>query len=167
MTLVIFNEIDFFKFFLKISPVIYRYQWSSYFRVMLLDNVYHGERNMLRKTALLLTIPCAIFPILLAVFGMMQPAGYPLFFSYDRLFFGAIYLTYGLGLYFSFLRHRRFYPFLVFGLHVGSLVSLHKYPAEQWLAYVVLLSIIFTSLVNQYYRVGVVYCGEDCELEKL
>jgi hypothetical protein len=134
---------------------------------MLLDQIYHGERNWFRKTTLLLTIPCAIFPILLAVFGMMQPEGSPLFFAHDKILFAGIYLLYGAGLLFSFLRHRRLVPFFIFALHIGSLAALHAFPVQDWIAYIVLLSIIFTSLANQYYRVGVVYCGEECELDNL
>lgn len=116
----------------------------------------------LRKAALLITIPCAIFPILMAAYGMIQPEGEELLFRYDRLFFGIIYLLYGYGLYLSWQVHRKLTPALVFIVHLVAVVLLAIYPRQDWLAYVVLVGLIATSLVNQYYRLGIWGCDDSC-----
>jgi hypothetical protein len=135
---------------------------------MTTDQIFHEERNALRKVGLLLTIPCAILPMLAASMGLMQPGNEPLFFAGDKLLFGIIYLFYAAGLWFSWKKHRNAFAAILFILHLSFQFLLLKQPLSEWIPYVVISSIILTSVVNQYYRVGTIACkNETCTYEQL
>jgi len=129
---------------------------------MVLDTLFHSERNKLKKIALLLTIPCAIFPILAAVSGMMTAFSSPLIFKYDYWLFGLIYCFYTAGLFFSWRAHKKIYPFLIFLVHLSSVFYYSWKNDPDWMPYVAIVTIILTSLINQYYRVGSFEC-QECE----
>lgn len=128
------------------------------------DSVFYFERNLFKKTALLLTIPCAIQPILLAVIGMMSLSTTPLLFQYDYLIFGCIYSVYFYGLYLSWQVHFKILPFGLFGIHLISIFLFNTNNEPEWLGYLSIISIMATSISNQYFRLGTIACNDDCKI---
>lgn len=129
---------------------------------MLLDTIFYSEKNLLRKIALLVTIPCAVLPIMMATAGLMSAAIKPILFQYDFVLFCLVYIIYGYGLIISYKLHRVIYPLLVFLIHVCSILFFVFEFRANWLGYLSIGSIMATSLTNQYYRIGSVACNEDC-----
>ncbi len=109
---------------------------------------------------MLITIPCAILPIMMATGGMLSIPFSPLLFRYDFLLFSVVYVTYSAGLYFSWQQHHRLIPFLVFIVHACALAGFVFIAHPEWLSYLSILSIMATSLSNQYYRTGSTACAE-------
>jgi hypothetical protein len=129
---------------------------------MFKDFIFHSERNLLRKLALLLTIPCAILPIIFSTAGLMSGHIQPMLFSGDYVLFGFVYLLYFYGLLVSFRAHRKIIPYLIFALHVCLMVVFTRGAKENWWAYLSIVSSMATSVVNQYYRIGSIVCNDDC-----
>lgn len=125
------------------------------------DHSFHREKQPLTKIAYLLTIPCAIVPIIIAAAGLMYAFREPLFFAYDFLLFIAVYLVYAYGLFRSWKTHRKLGPGLVFLTHLAALGSFSFAGEPEWLGYFVVVSIMATSIVNQYFRYGSLDCA-DC-----
>ncbi|HVM88817.1 MAG TPA: MerC domain-containing protein [Puia sp.] len=132
-----------------------------YFHFMVVDSLFYLEKNWFRKISLLITIPCAILPMLMAVSGLMTAFSSPLFFKHDYLLFAAVYLVYASGLYFSWQAHKKIYPILIFLAHLAGVFIAIKEPNSAWLPYFAIITLILTSVVNQYYRVGSFEC-KDC-----
>lgn len=128
---------------------------------MITDSLFHTERNPLRKIAMLLTIPCAILLIMVASAGVMSIPFKPLFFENDFVLFGIVYLLYGYGLFLSFKVHRNLMPFLFFISHIAVILIYIFQRQAAWIGYVSIISIMLTSVSNQYYRTGSIEC-KDC-----
>lgn len=128
------------------------------------DSTFYDERNLFRKAALFLTTPCAIQPILLSVMGMMSLSINPLLFQYDYLIFALIYSAYFYGLYLSWQVHSKIIPFGLFGIHLISVSLFNIIDQPEWLGYVSIISIMATSISNQYFRLGTIACNEDCKI---
>lgn len=127
---------------------------------MITDSLFHTEKKPLKKMALLFTIPCAILPILIATSGLMSVPFSPLFFKYDFIIFTGLYCVYSYGLLLSWYLHRRPLPFLIFTLHLIALISYIFFSQAGWLGYAALISIMATSISNQYFRAGSFDCKE-------
>ena len=127
---------------------------------MVTDHLFYSEKKPFRKIALLFTIPCAIVPIMMATAGIMSIPFSPLFFKYDFILWGMVYFIYTYGLFISWLIHRNWLPFLVFVVHLTFLFFFVFWVQEDWLAYAAIVSIIATSLSNQYFRLGSFECHE-------
>jgi hypothetical protein len=125
---------------------------------MITDNVFHTERRVFRKVALLLTIPCAILPMMMASAGLMSIPFEPMFFRYDWLLWLSVYGIYASGLYFSWQHHKKFIPGILFLLHVACLCFYLCAGQMDLFGYTTILSIIITSVFNQYFRVGSLEC---------
>jgi hypothetical protein len=128
---------------------------------MAFDSLFYTERDLLKKAALLFTIPCAILPVLMATAGFLSIPFAPLFFKYDFILFGCIYALYGYGLFASWQTHKSPVPFLVIILHLAVTFIYAFYTPAQWLGYLSVISIIATSASNQYFRMGSFECN-DC-----
>ena len=129
---------------------------------MIQDSVFFLERKVIRKAALLLTIPCAILPIMLATAGLMSKPVSPLLFHRDYILFGLIYGIYFYGLYLSWQTHRKLLPLGLFAMNILSLFAFAFANQAEWLGYLSVMSIMATSVSNQYFRVGSIACNEDC-----
>jgi hypothetical protein len=127
---------------------------------MITDSLFFSEKKPLKKIALLFTIPCAILPAILATAGLMSIPFKPLFFKYDFFVFGASHIVYAYGLFLSWQLHRTCLPFGLFALHLVSLFLYVFLAQVEWVGYVSILSIMGTSLINQYFRVGSLECSE-------
>jgi hypothetical protein len=125
------------------------------------DSLFYIERNLLKKTALLFTIPCAILPVLMATSSFLSIPFTPLFFKYDYILFSCIYLLYGYGLFVSWQAHKSLVPFVIFILHLVITFVYAFYSPIQWLGYLAVITIIATSAANQYFRMGSFECN-DC-----
>jgi hypothetical protein len=123
------------------------------------DISFHAERHPLKKTAVLLTIPCAIAPMLIAASGLMVAWTSPLLFDGDFVLFGIIYAMYIYGLILSYRVHRNPAPYLVASLHIGSLAAYLFAGQPEWSGYATVCSLMVTSIVNQYYRNGSTECA--------
>lgn len=126
----------------------------------LTDKAFHTESNPFRKIALLLTIPCAILPIIMATGGMMTAFKEPTFFKNDFILFGLVYLIYVYGIVLSWKIHRKIVPFVILLIHLASLFYYSVISPIEFLGYVAVVSIMATSIVNQYYRTGSFECNE-------
>ncbi len=125
------------------------------------DSLFYSERKPVKKIALLLTIPCAIFPILIAAGSIMSiPYGSPMFFKYESVFFGVLYFFYAYGLYLSWQMHRKLLPVAFFVLHLIALFTFAFLAQAEWLGYIPFLSIMAASVSNQYFRTGSFECKE-------
>ncbi len=125
------------------------------------DSIFYSERKTVRKIALLLTIPCAIFPILMAAGSIMSiPGGSPIFFKHEPAFFGVLYFFYAYGLYLSWQKHRKLLPAAFFLLHLAAIFGFVVFAQAEWLGYTCFLSIMSTSVSNQYFRTGSFECKE-------
>jgi hypothetical protein len=122
------------------------------------DKPFHQENQPLRKAALLLTIPCAILPIMMSAAGMMYAGREPVFFRYDGVIFGAVYLLYGYGLVLSWKLHRHWLPPLVFAGHLAALLYFALIDPVEWIGYFTVFSIMVASIINQFFRVGRIDC---------
>lgn len=119
-----------------------------------------ADKTVFGKVALLITVPCAIFPILFSTAGLMTIPFEPLIFENDFIIFLAIYLLYVYGLLLSWFRHKEWLPFFVFVAHT-ILMMLYIFSLQQtWLAYLSIFSIMGTSVANQYFRNGMLECNE-------
>jgi prepilin signal peptidase PulO-like enzyme (type II secretory pathway) len=126
----------------------------------LADNAFHTESNPIRKIALLLTIPCAILPVIMATGGMMTAFNEPTLFKNDFILFGIVYLVYVYGIGLSWKIHRKIVPSAILLLHFASLFYYSVINPLEYLGYAAVVSIMATSIVNQYYRVGSFECNE-------
>lgn len=133
---------------------------------MIIDSLFHRENKPLRKLAFLVTIPCAILPILIATAGFMSIPFEPLFFKNDIYLFSFIYLVYTYGLFLSWQYHRKWTPAILFAIHLISQFAFVKWGQFEWLGYLPIMTIIGTSLLNQYYRVGSLECNDPLECSK-
>jgi hypothetical protein len=122
------------------------------------DTIFHRERHPLRKLAMLLTIPCAILPMLIACSGLMVAWSSPLLFDGDFILFGSAYLLYFYGLLLSLRRHRNPKPLSLALLHLAFLAIYLLAEQPEWSGYLCVLSLMLTSVVNQYYRNEVTGC---------
>lgn len=129
---------------------------------MVTDTLFHTEKQSFRKIALLFTIPCAILPVLFTASVFMSIPFGGILFNGDFILFTPVYIVYGYGLIISRQMHRKTIPFLVFMLHAVSLMLYIFWRQASWLSYSIILTIIATSAVNQYYRFGVFSCTEEC-----
>lgn len=129
---------------------------------MIQDSVFFSEKGTFRKTALLFTIPCAILPIMMAAAGLMSVPFTPLLFQYDYVLFGSVYGVYLYGLYLSWRTHRKLLPFGLFAINLLSVLVFMFGNQAEWLGYSSVISIMATSVTNQYFRAGSVSCNEDC-----
>ncbi|MBS1666969.1 MAG: hypothetical protein JST58_06300 [Bacteroidetes bacterium] len=127
---------------------------------MVIDSIFYSQNKPIKKIALLLTIPCAIVPIMMATAGIMSIPFSPIFFRYDFILFGILYLWYAFGLLLSWRVHRHWIPISFFLCHVGLLFSFDYFKQSDWIAYATIASIIATSLSNQYFRLGSFECTE-------
>jgi hypothetical protein len=127
---------------------------------MATDSHFYSEKEPFKKIALLFTIPCAILPVIMATAGLMSIPFAPLLFKYDFIVFGVLYLVYTYGLFLSWQMHRTWLPFSVFALHLATLVIYIFFVQVEWLGYVSVVSIMGTSICNQYFRVGSFECNE-------
>ena len=128
---------------------------------MIIDNIFHEERRTFRKLALLSTIPCAILPIAMAGAGLMSVPFEPMLFPYDWILWTTIYIVYAWGLYFSWLHHKRLLPAIIFLLHLLSIGMYILSGQPEQAGFMSILSIVITSVANQYFRVGSLEC-EAC-----
>ncbi len=134
---------------------------------MLIDTLFFAEKSPVRKVALLLTIPCAILPILMATATMMAIPFTPMLFKYDVVLFAFVYLLYGFGLFLSWSSHRKAFPILLFILHL-IVLSIYSFSNQfEWLGYTSIISIIATSVSNQYFRMGSADCNECSQCENI
>lgn len=131
---------------------------------MILDTLFYTEKKLARKIAMLVTIPCAILPILVATAGIMSIPFSPLFFHHDYLLFGGIYAVYFFGLFLSWQTHKKWISFALFLVHLSSVFVFIFDDQAEWLAYVSITSIMATSISNQYFRIGSVACDKECGL---
>jgi hypothetical protein len=127
------------------------------------DVQFHAERQPLKKAALLLTIPCAIVPIMIAAAGMMVAWSSPLLFRGDFILYGIAYLLYLYGLLLSYHVHRSLVPFAAVALHLASLATYLLADQPEWSGYTTVFSIMLTSIVNQFYRNGSPDCATCSE----
>lgn len=127
---------------------------------MITDFTFYLEIKLVKKVALLVVIPCAILPIMMAAAGIMSIPFTPFLFKYDFVLFSMLYLIYGYGLYLSWEIHRKVLPFFIFLSHLFVLVAYTFGVQAGWMGYVSVFSIIVTSVSNQYYRVGHGECNE-------
>lgn len=127
------------------------------------DSLFFSENSAFRKIALLSTIPCSIGLMMFASSLIMNSSYRPMFFEYDSLLALPFYLFYTYGLYVSFKLHRKIWPMLLFGLHVLGLIIHQLLIKQDWLVYGVIVSILLTSVWNQYLRTGSAKCnGIEC-----
>lgn len=128
---------------------------------MIFDSVFHNEHAWTRKIALLFTIPCAILPIMMSTAGFMSLPFGPMLFQFDFLLYGLVYLIYGYGLVLSWKTHGKLQPALLFMMHLVFLAYYIIIGQGEWSGYISVFSIIATSVVNQYLRIGNSECA-DC-----
>ena len=123
------------------------------------DNILYAEKNLFKKIALVMTVPCNIFPAMLTVAGFLNiPYGYMLF-PYDTILYGAFGFLYIAGLWFSFRLHKKILP-LLFG--VVNIAAVLYYIWFQQAGVCVVIAIIATmgsSISNQYYRTYTAGCS--------
>lgn len=124
------------------------------------DQSFHAESHPLKKAALLLTIPCAIVPIMIASAGMMVAWSSPLLFSGDFFLYGIAYMLYLYGLLLSYRVHRNLVPFALISLHLACLAIYILAGQPEWSGYATVFSLMLTSIVNQYFRNGSLDCAE-------
>jgi hypothetical protein len=79
--------------------------------------------------------------------------------------FLAIYIIYFFGLIVSWQRHRKAYPLLLFAFHLLFLGYHIFIKPTEWVGYVVVISVMATSILNQYFRIGSIEC-EICEVDQ-
>ncbi|MCU0382017.1 MAG: hypothetical protein MUE58_12585 [Chitinophagaceae bacterium] len=131
---------------------------------MVTDSLFHTEQRRFRKISLLFTVPCAILPVIMASAGLMSIPFEPMFFRYDWLLWLAVYGVYMAGMDFSWLHHRKLVPALLFVAHLVSL-GLYLFAGQiDVFGYTTILSIIITSVSNQFFRVGSFEC-EVCSID--
>ncbi len=129
---------------------------------MIVDTVFYNEKSIFRKTALLVTIPCAILPVLMASSLLMSPWHKPVLFKGDFLLAIPVYVVYLIGLYLSYKKHNKWNPTMLFVLHLVALVAVQQRAYPALMPYVAIFSLILTSVMNQYYRTGSPACDESC-----
>jgi hypothetical protein len=135
---------------------------------MVADNIFYNEKKWFRKFSLLLTIPCAIAPMLVATLGWLQPLGDPLFFYGEKIIFTLLYIFYLSGLFYSMYAHKHFLPLLIFLLHLAALFFFWYLEGKDWVSYPVIISLLATSMINQFFRIGTIACNsETCGPESL
>ncbi len=125
---------------------------------MVSDDLFQLERSPLRKLALGLTIPCAILPILMSVYGLINLPFAPLLFRYDYFLFGGVICFYISGLIISYRLHKNLLPLLFFIVSIGSVCFFLLIKQIDLLVLVAIISILLSSLTNQYFRTG----SSDC-----
>jgi MerC mercury resistance protein len=131
---------------------------------MIYDPIFHDEHARIKKIALLFTIPCAILPIMMATAGIMSLPFDPMLFQFDFLLYGLVYALYIYGLLLSWKSHRKFQPAMIFIIHLVSLTYYLINDQEEWSGYCSAFSIIATSVVNQYFRIGNGECVECSDI---
>jgi hypothetical protein len=131
---------------------------------MILDTLFYSEKKPFKKIALLFTIPCAILPVMLATAGLLSTPFAPLFFEHDYLLFGAIYTLYFYGLFLSWQMHKKWVPFILLLVHLLFVLAFIFGEQTNWLVYLSIVTIMTTSLSNQYFRMGSTACSNDCGL---
>jgi len=129
---------------------------------MIIDTVFYNEKSVFRKTALLVTIPCAILPVMLASSLLMSPWHKPVLFKGDYFLAIPVYILYTAGLYLSYVKHNKWIPALLFVLHLVALIAVKQGAYPALMPYVAIFSLILTSVMNQYYRTGSPACDESC-----
>jgi hypothetical protein len=131
------------------------------------DTQFHEARKIGEKVPLLLTIPCAILPILMACATFLSLPFEPMLFKGDHWAAGLLYVLYLVGLGLSFKRHRQWLPLLLFTAHILILWAYVNFTQDLLIGYLSVLSLIGTSVLNQYYRLGVWGCQdfEHCSNE--
>lgn len=127
------------------------------------DSLFLTERNLLHKWALLTTIPCAVGIMMFASSIVMKSHWQPTLFSHDYLLALPLYGLYTMGLWLSYKHHRNIFPFLLFGAHVATIVIQLTVWKTGSIIYFSILTILLTSVVNQYHRTGSTSCeGGSC-----
>jgi hypothetical protein len=119
---------------------------------MITDDLFFSEKKPLRKAALAITIPCGILPILMSVYGLINLPFAPLLFRYDYILYLFIICLYVYGLFISYQNHKKILPFLMFILSMGSICYFIFFSNLDFLVPVAIISILLTSLTNQYFR---------------
>lgn len=125
---------------------------------MVTDALFYSEKRLFNKTALLLTKPCAILPVMMATGGMLSMPFSPMLFRYDFILYGLVYIVYSSGIYLSWRQHRSPIPFIILGIHITDLIFYVFSGSPDWVSYLAILSIMATSLSNQYFRSGSIEC---------
>lgn len=129
---------------------------------MIVDALFLNEKSAFRKIALLITIPCAILPIIMAASLLMTNNDAPQLFSGDKWLALPVYLFYVAGLYFSYRLHRKLWPFTLFIIHILFLLAVQEGLWKTGMPYLAIFSILITSVVNQYLRTGSPACDDNC-----
>lgn len=152
----------------KHSPYCFSDYLLTLYYLMITDSIFDQSKPGLRKISLLLTIPCAIMPMLLAAMGMMTSGDTPLFFQQEKIIFSLLYVGYASGLWFSWRVHHKALPIAIYLTHIGLLVlTYYNQQLYSWATYGVVITLILTSIVNQYYRLGTIACTDECTWEKI
>lgn len=129
---------------------------------MVSDTLFFGEKAFWKKAALLITIPCAILPIMMAASLIMNGIFRPVLFSGDFLLAIPVYGLYSAGLFFSFQAHRNWVPAVLFLLHLLFVLLMVFGLRNEALPFLAIFSVMGTSIVNQYFRTGSPECDESC-----
>jgi len=117
-----------------------------------LINDHPGKPNLVQTFALVLTVPCAIIPIMLATSGISTIPYGNMFFPRDWILFVSIYLVYAYGLYLSYQIHGNLLPFFAFFINVATVLFFVFLDQLNAFLIVAIISIMVTSICNQYYR---------------
>ncbi|MCU0337647.1 MAG: hypothetical protein MUF12_07270 [Sediminibacterium sp.] len=110
------------------------------------------------STAKLLTVPCAILPMLLAVSSLMSIREGGMLFKNDYFFFGLFYVIYIVGLWQGYLQHKQVVTWIVFFTHVLAL-STFVVVERDLFGYVAVITLILTSATQQYHRMKYEECS--------
>lgn len=125
------------------------------------DQLFFTERKPIRKIALLSTIPCSVGVMMFAVSLILNNKFTPVFFEGDTILALPFYGLYLYGLWLSYRQHRHIWPVLLFFIHIVSLFLYYLNSHNDWIVYSVILTILFTSVLNQYLRTGSPSCSQD------
>ena len=127
------------------------------------DTLFHSERNLVHKWALLSTIPCAIVIMMFASSIIMSSVLKPVLFTNDYMIAVPLYVLYGYGLLRSYKHHRKILPIIVFVLHLIMILLQLMYLKSGPVVYFAIITILITSVLNQYFRTGTTTCdGASC-----
>ena len=99
-----------------------------------------------------MTVPCNIFPAMLAVAGFLNiPYGYMLF-PYDTVLYGAFALLYIAGLWFSFRLHKKRLPLFLLVVNIAAIIYYIWFQQAGACVVMAIIATMGASISNQYYR---------------
>ncbi len=115
-------------------------------------------KSLFYSTAKLLTVPCAILPMLLAVSSFMSMNEGGMLFKNDYFFFGLFYIIYSVGLWQGYQQHKQVITWFVFFIHLLALITFVLAESDVF-GYIAVFALILTSATQQYHRMRFEECS--------